>query len=264
MTQDWLNLGGKRAVVTGAAGGIGRAIARSLVEAGVDVALLDRDGEGCANLAADLTAAGFRAIAAGCDIAAPSSVAAAAKAVTAVFPAIDIVVNNAGILRASSLAEIGLAGWNELLSVNLTGYLLVAQAFRPALLAAGGGALVHIASIAASNPQPRSGAYSASKAGVAMLSRQIALEWGPDGIRSNIVSPGFVRTPMSESFYQAPGVKERREAMVPLRRIAGPQDIADAVVYLASPRAAYVTGAEILVDGGLDQMVMELSPRPGF
>ena len=77
-------------------------------------------------------------------------------------------------------------------------------------------------------------------------------------------SPGFVRTPMSESFYQAPGVIERREAMVPLRRIAGPQDIADAVMYLASPRASYVTGAEILVDGGLDQVIMEVSPRPGF
>ena len=183
---------------------------------------------------------------------------------SAEFPAIDVVVNNAGILRSGALADVGLAGWNELLSVNLTGYLLIAQAFRPALLASGGGSLVHIASIAASNPQPRSGAYSPSKAAVAMLSRQLALEWGPDGIRSNIVSPGMVRTPLSEAFYQAPGIAERRAAMVPLRRVAGPQDIADAVVYLASPRAAYVTGAEILVDGGLDQVVMEMTPRPGF
>lgn len=264
MTQDWLNLGGKRAVVTGAASGIGRAVAKSLTDAGVDVALLDRDAEGCARFAAELRAAGAHAIAAACDTSDPDSVSAAAKAVMAQFPAIDIVVNNAGILRAGALAEIGLAGWNELLSVNLTGYLLIAQAFRPALLAAGSGSLVHIASIAASNPQPRSGAYSPSKAAVAMLSRQLALEWGPDGIRSNIVSPGMVRTPLSEAFYQAPGIAERRAAMVPLRRVAGPQDIADAVVYLASPRAAYVTGAEILVDGGLDQMVMELTPRPGF
>ena len=126
------------------------------------------------------------------------------------------------------------------------------------------GALVHIASIAASNPQPRSGAYSPSKAAVAMLSRQLALEWGPAGIRSNTVSPGFIRTPMSESFYQAPGIKERREAMLPSRRIGTPQDIADAVLFLASPRASYVNGAELLVDGGLDQVVMELTPRPGF
>jgi NAD(P)-dependent dehydrogenase (short-subunit alcohol dehydrogenase family) len=215
-------------------------------------------------LAAQITAEGGRAVAVGCDISDPASVAAAAEVVRGAFGAVDVLVNNAGVLRAGSLAEIGLAEWNALLAVNLTGYLLAAQAFRPGLLAAGGGAIVHIASIAASNPQPRSGAYSASKAGVAMLSQQLAVEWGPDGIRSNIVSPGMVRTPMSESFYQAPGIIERREAMVPLRRIAGPQDIADAVVYLASARASYVTGIEILVDGGLDKMVMELVPRPGF
>jgi NAD(P)-dependent dehydrogenase (short-subunit alcohol dehydrogenase family) len=251
-------------VVTGAAGGIGRAVALSLFEAGVDVALLDRDAEGCAALAAQIGDLGGRAVAMGCDIADPGSVRAAAEAVGAVFPAVDILVNNAGILRPAALAEVSLAEWNTLLAVNLTGYLLTAQAFRPALLAAGGGAMVHIASIAASNPQPRSGAYSASKAGVAMLSRQLALEWGPDGIRSNIVSPGLVITPMSQAFYQAPGITERREAMVPLRRIAGPQDMADAVLFLASARASYVNGAEILVDGGLDQVLMGLTPRPGY
>lgn len=262
MTTDWLGLTGKVAVVTGAAGGIGRAIAASFVEAGTAVALLDLDAAGCTALARDLRAKGGAAFATGCDTADEASVAAAAAAVTAEFGGCDILVNNAGVLRPGALSGLPIAEWNALLAINLTGYLVSAQAFRPGMRA--GGALVHIASIAASNPQPRSGAYSPSKAAVAMLSRQLALEWGPEGIRSNVVSPGLIRTPMSERFYQDADVRQRREAMLPIRRIGTPQDIADAVLFLASPRASYVNGAEILVDGGLDQVVMELTPRPGF
>lgn len=264
MAEDWLGLAGRTAIVTGAAGGMGIAIAGSFVAAGAAVALLDRNGEGCASLAAELTARGGKAFAIACDIADPGSVQGAVAAARDALGPADILVNNAGLLRPGPLAELPLAEWNALLAVNLTGYLLCAQAARPGMIARGGGAIVHIASIAASNPQPRSGGYSPSKAGVAMLSRQLALEWGPDGIRSNVVSPGLIRTPMSEAFYQAPGVAERRAALVPGRRVGTPQDIADAVLFLAGQRAGYVNGAEILVDGGLDQVMMDLVPRPGF
>jgi glucose 1-dehydrogenase len=261
---DWLGIAGKVAVVTGAAGGMGRAIAAGFAEAGAAVALLDRDAAGCQSLAAELAGTGARTVALGCDATDEGSIASAADAVGARLGPADILVNNAGILRPGPLSSLGLAEWNTLLAVNLTGYLLCAQAFGRAMMERGSGALVHIASIAASNPQPRSGAYSPSKAAVAMLSRQLALEWGPSGVRSNVVSPGLIRTPMSESFYQAPGIKERREAMVPGRRIGTARDIADAVLFLASPRASYVSGAEILVDGGLATVLMEQTPRPGF
>ena len=264
MDQDWLGLAGQVAIVTGAAGGIGSAIAGELAEAGVAVGVLDLDGAAAERVAAGLRSKGAKAVAARCDTADDASIRAAVDTTRAALGDAAILVNNAGILRPGALADLPIAEWNALLAVNLTGYLACAQAVRPQMLARGGGSIVHIASIAATNPQPRSGAYSPSKAGVAMLSRQLALEWGPDGIRSNIVSPGLIRTPLSESFYQAPGILERREAMVPRRRVGKPQDIADAVTFLASPRASYVNGAELLVDGGLDQVMMELTPRPGY
>lgn len=264
MAIDWLGLSGRVAIVTGAAGGIGGAIAAELAAAGAAVGMLDRDAEGAAKTADALRASGATVFAIGCDTTDEASVAAAFAATRSALGPASILVNNAGILRPGPLAEIPVAAWNALMAVNLTGYLVCAQAARPQMLEAGGGALVHIASIAASNPQPRSGAYSPSKAGVVMLSRQLALEWGADGIRSNVVSPGLIRTPLSESFYQAPGILERRSAMVPGRRVGTPKDIADAVTFLASTRAAYVNGAELLVDGGLDQVVLELTPRPGY
>ncbi|MEI4485984.1 SDR family oxidoreductase [Frigidibacter sp. MR17.14] len=252
--MTWLGLEGARVVVTGAGGGIGQALATAFAEAGARLALLDRTEapgpEGALHLA--------------CDMARPDEVAAAARAVTARLGGVDVLVNTAAILRPGALETVAVEDWRAMLEVNLTGYLVAAQEFGRAMLAAGQGAIVHVASIAASHPQPASGAYSPGKAAVAMLSRQLAAEWGPRGVRSNVVSPGLVRTPLSEAFYADPEVRARREAMVPLRRIAAPQDMAGAVLFLASPRAAYVTGQEIVVDGGLSQSLMGLVPRPGY
>ncbi len=262
--MTWLGLSGKRVVITGAGGGIGGAIAESFAAQGAQPYLLDRSQDEADRLAARISRDyGLRATGIICDLADQAAVEAAAAQVEAEGGA-DILVNCAAILRAGGLDRLSLADWQAMLTVNLTGYLAASQAFGRAMLARGSGALVHIASIAASQPQPMSGAYSVSKAATVMMSRQLAQEWGPRGVRSNCVSPGLVQTPMSAAFYADPEVKQKREAMVPLRRIAGPQDMADVAPYLASDRAAYVTGQGIVVDGGLSQTLMGLVPRPGF
>jgi NAD(P)-dependent dehydrogenase (short-subunit alcohol dehydrogenase family) len=261
---DWLRLAGRICVVTGGASGIGRAVATALVAAGAVVALLDRNRSACDTVGVELQGHGGRVLAVECDTSDPASIGAAAEEVQRAFGGCDVLVNNAGLLRSGPLESLSLEDWNHLLSVNLTGYLLCAQSFGKQMLAARRGSIVHVASVAAHHPQPRSGAYSASKAGVAILSRQLAVEWGPSGIRSNVVSPGLIRTPLSEAFYRAPGVSERRAQMVPSRRVGAPEDIADVVLYLASDRAAYVNGADVAVDGGFAAVLMDTVPRPGF
>jgi NAD(P)-dependent dehydrogenase (short-subunit alcohol dehydrogenase family) len=262
--SDWLGLKGKVVVISGAGGGLGAEMARAFAAAGAATVLLERDLPRAEAVAEEVRGQGGRSLALGCDTSDAASIEqAAAQATTAVGP-VDALINTAAILRPGALDTLSVADWNAQIAVNLTGYLLCAQAFGRAMLARGGGALVHVTSIAASEPQPFSGAYSVTKAGVAMLSRQLAYEWGPRGVRSNALAPGLVRTPMSEAFYQAPGVAERRAGMTPLRRVAQPKDMADVALWLSSERSAYVTGQEIVVDGGLAQTLMGLVPRPGF
>lgn len=262
--SDWLGLKDKVVVITGAGGGLGAEMARAFAAEGARTVLLERDLPRAEAVAADLAKQGGTSLAIGCDTSDAASIATAADRVAREVGEADALINTAAILRPGALETLSAADWNAQIAVNLTGYLLCAQAFGRAMLARGRGALVHVTSIAATEPQPFSGAYSVTKAGVAMLSRQLAYEWGPRGVRSNALAPGLVRTPMSEAFYQAPGVAERRADLVPLRRVATPKDMADVAVWLCSERSAYVTGQEIVVDGGLAQTIMGSVPRPGF
>ena len=263
-SSDWLGLSGRVCVVTGGGGGIGRAVASGLARAGAKVAAIDLDERGLEVTRTELLEISSDHVVTRCDTSSADSIAAASETIEKALGPCGVLVNTAAVLRPGGLETLSLAEWNAVLSVNLTGYFLCAQIFGRQMRQLGRGSLIHVASISGSHAQGQSGAYSVSKAGVIMLSRQLASEWGPQGIRSNVVSPGMVITPMSQSFYDTPGVTERRSAVVPLRRVGMPQDIADAILFLASDRSSYVNGDEITVDGGYANMLMNLVPRPGF
>lgn len=254
-------LAGRVAVVTGAAGGLGGAIVRRLSELGAGIVLLELDEATAARAAAEVEAAGGTALGVGCDISEEGAVAAAAQRVAGRFGRCDILVNNAALLpRPLPLEEIPAADWDRALAVNLRGPFLCAKHFGASMLAARSGSIVNVASVAGTFPNA-SGAYGPSKAGVLALTRQMAVEWGPRGVRANAVSPGLVRTPMSRDFYADPKVHEERSAAVALRRIGEPEDIAAVVAFLAGDEAAYVNGQEIVVDGGfIRTALMRLQP----
>jgi len=261
--MNWLDLSGQVAVVTGAGAGIGRGIALALAEAGAAVAILDRDESG-RGAAADINASGGSALFVACDVTDDASVTQAQRQIKEWQGPPSILVNNAGTMRNGALETMAMADWDAVLALNLTGYFRCARIFGAPMLARGQGSIVHIASISATAPQSFSGAYSIAKAGVAMLSRQLAVEWGPRGVRSNVVSPGMIETAMTEGIYAMPGVRETRERLVPSRRIGQPRDVANAVVFLASARADYINGEEVIVDGGFTRTIMSQIPRPGF
>ncbi|MCX5540429.1 SDR family NAD(P)-dependent oxidoreductase [Paraburkholderia sp. CNPSo 3076] len=261
-TKSWLDLEEKVCVVTGAAGGIGAQIALALAREGAHVTLLDRDSAACAVIAGRIVSEGGYAIVIDCDVADKTSVVEAARESERALGRCNVLVNNAAITLRGPLLELDVDHWNRVLAVNLTGALLCAQAFGQQMRALGSGSMIHVASIAASSPIPLGGAYSASKAALAMLAQQLAVELADDGVRSNVVSPGLVRTPLSARYYEDPAMLRARTKMVPSRRIADPQDIADAVLFLASERSGYVNGQELLVDGALGRNVMALVPRP--
>ena len=263
-TDRWLRLDGTVCVVTGAASGIGAAIAKGLCQQGAKVALLDRDPSNLDRQAQVFSDAGHEVLPVVCDISSEAQTLSAAQLVRNHWGLCGVLVNNAGLLRSNSLEGISLEDWNLVLSVNLTGYLLCARAFQTDMKALGGGSIVHVASVSGHFPQTHSGAYSASKAGVLLMSRQMAVEWGSFGIRSNVICPGMIRTPLSAKFYEEPGLEARRAAVTASGRIGEPQDIANVAMFLASPRSAYVNGAEVMADGGMSSMLMDMVPRPGY
>ncbi|HWD56389.1 MAG TPA: SDR family NAD(P)-dependent oxidoreductase [Acidimicrobiales bacterium] len=239
-------LEGTRAVVTGGGSGIGRAACRRMAEEGAQVAVLDVDVD-----AAESVANEFDGLAFGVDVGDPEAVRTAVDQAASRLGGLSVIYNNAGTSAFNRLHEFEPAEWERVLRVNLTGVWAGIRAAVPHLLAGGGGSIVSTASISGTRPAAGEGPYAASKAAVAALTASAALEYGP-AIRVNSVSPGMIRTAMTAPWFQyMPDQEERFVKGTPVGRVGEPEDVADVVVFLCSDLARFVTGQNIVVDGGL-------------
>lgn len=248
-------LEGRRVVVTGGARGIGYAISRQALASGASVALLDLNRP-------DLDAAmarlrrevpGAEVFSAVCDISSYDQVAQArASLVPAWGGEAQVLVNNAGIVRNTPAEDVSVEEWDDVIKVNLSGCFYCSQVFGAAMLDAGAGSIVSIASMSGvivNRPQPQV-AYNVSKAGVIMLTKSLAAEWAPRGVRVNAVAPGYVRTDITERFLATDMARDHWVGGTPMGRMGSPDEVARAVLFLASDAASFVTGETLVADGG--------------
>ncbi len=244
MTQTVRKLDGRRILITGAASGMGRAIAELFAREGARVALLDRNGPAVAKLAAELQCFSVE-----CDIASPQQVQSSVGSAVEALSGLDGVINAAGVYHVGSFEETSLETWNRLMSVNVNGLFHMVQATLPALRQAPAAAIVNVASISGFLPMAGTSAYSACKAAVLMLTKSLALELGPT-IRVNAICPGVIKTEMTRHIWSDPERAANTSARVALNKMGDPEDIARAALYLSSNDSGFVTGTEIVVDGG--------------
>lgn len=256
MTADTVlsrfGLPGRIALVTGGGDGIGRAACRHLASAGAAICVLDRDGDRAQAVARTIIDDGGKAAAFGVDVTDEAGMTAAFDEIGSTFGAVDVLVNNAGLAIRSPALDMAVEDWNRVLGVNLTGMFLAARlAARMMQQACKGGAIVNTASIMGlSGGLYPNVAYQTTKGGVVNMTRALALEWVSLKIRVNAVAPTFVRTAFVTPLLSDPEKLAAITAATPMGRIAEPEEVADAILFLASPAAAMITGTILPVDGG--------------
>lgn len=243
----------KSAFVTGAGGDLGAAIATLAAAKGYRVAVADIDPAKAQSVAAKIKGAMAYQV----NIADEKSVEKAMES----FGAPDLLVNNAGLVRFGPLIDMPFAEFRAVIDVNLVGSHICSVLAARRMAKRGSGAIVNITSIAGLTPNPNGGAYAATKAGLAMHTKLMAIEWGPLGIRVNAVAPGFIDGGMSAAFFKNPAVREARSGAVPLRRLGTSEDVAETVLFLASDAASYVSGQVIAVDGAVSENLLAVVPR---
>ena len=244
----------KHAVITGGAAGLGADVARTLSEAGYRIGIFDLGADRVAEAASKLeNAVGIEA-----DVTSPDQVAAAFDAFGDVP---DLLVNNAGIVRFGAMEEQSVQDYIDVVNVNLLGSCFCARAIAPAMMDRGSGHIINFTSINGVHPAPGVGLYGPTKAAMANMTQAMAIEWGPRGIRVNAIAPGMIDAGMSKPIFENPKVRATRGGGVPLRCLGEAADIAEAVLFLDSDGAKYISGHELVVDGGVSISVMAHLPR---
>jgi len=241
----------KIALVTGAGAGIGGAIARVFAAEGASVYVTDVDGEAAARQAAAIAEAGGRAIALALDVSKGQDVSAAFRRIKEAEGRLDVIVNNAGLNVRGDFRHMSDADWVTIREVNLDGVVRIARDGFELMRASGNASLVNLASIMGHRGLRQLAGYSATKGAVAALTRALAVEYAPYGIRVNALAPGFIETALTDRVLRNPMINKALIDQTPLRRFGNPEDVAKAALFFASDDAAFITGAELAVDGGM-------------
>ena len=246
-----MRVAGKVALISGGAGGIGAATAKLLAKEGAAVVIGDiLEDEGKAT-EAQIAESGGKALFVRLDVTSEESWRNAVQIAAASFGKLDILVNNAGVSYRAGVEETTSEAWDKVMEVNVKGVFLGTKAAIPEMRKAGGGSIINISSIYGLVGSATSSAYHASKGAVRIFNKSTAIQYASENIRANSVHPGFIDTPMTRAHHDNPNIHEERVAKMPLGRMGQPEDIAAGILYLASDESSFVTGAELVIDGGM-------------